>query len=142
MALSIIRFDMRAAGLDPKGAQRLYAAALEMGEWADARGSTCWCCPSTTARPDGYLPSPLVMAGGDGGPHHHIPLWVSALLLPLHDPMRLAEDIAVLDLISGGRLRRYRAGLPPGRVRPARQEWTRRGKLLDEPSTCSSRRGR
>ena len=38
MALSIIRFDMRAPGLDPKASQQLYAAALEMGEWADARG--------------------------------------------------------------------------------------------------------
>jgi len=102
MALSIIRFDMRAAGLDPKEAQRLYGAALEMGEWADARGFDMLTLSEHHGSPDGYLPSPLVLAGAMAARTSKVALWISALLLPLHDPIRLAEDMAVIDLISGG----------------------------------------
>jgi alkanesulfonate monooxygenase SsuD/methylene tetrahydromethanopterin reductase-like flavin-dependent oxidoreductase (luciferase family) len=33
-----------------------------------------------------------------------IRLTTSVIILPFHDPLRLAEDIAVLDIISGGRV--------------------------------------
>jgi alkanesulfonate monooxygenase SsuD/methylene tetrahydromethanopterin reductase-like flavin-dependent oxidoreductase (luciferase family) len=33
-----------------------------------------------------------------------VPIQVAALLLPLHDPIELAEQMAVLDLLSGGRV--------------------------------------
>src|SRR3954470_1050737 len=104
MALSIIRFDMRPTALEPKEAQRLYEAALEMGEWADARGFDMLTLSEHHASPDGYLPSPLVLGGAMAARTKQIALWISALLLPLHDPIRLAEDLAVLDLISGGRV--------------------------------------
>jgi alkanesulfonate monooxygenase SsuD/methylene tetrahydromethanopterin reductase-like flavin-dependent oxidoreductase (luciferase family) len=62
-----------------------------------------------------------------------IALWISALLLPLHDPIRLAEDMAVLDLISGGRLSIVTGlGYRPVEYDLFGKEWTRRGKLLDE----------
>jgi len=133
MALSIIRFDMRATALEPKEAQRLYAAALEMGEWADARGFDMLTLSEHHGSPDGYLPSPLVLAGAMAARTSRIALWISALLLPLHDPIRLAEDMAVLDLISGGRLSIVTGlGYRPVEYELFGKEWTRRGKLLDE----------
>jgi alkanesulfonate monooxygenase SsuD/methylene tetrahydromethanopterin reductase-like flavin-dependent oxidoreductase (luciferase family) len=54
--------------------------------------------------PDGYLPSPLVLAGAVAGRTRRAHIMVAALILPLHDILRLAEDLAVLDLASGGRV--------------------------------------
>ena len=133
MALSIIRFDMRAPGLEPQESQGLYAAALEMGEWADARGFDMLTLSEHHASPDGYLPSPLVLAGAMAARTKRIALWISALLLPLHDPIRLAEDLAVLDLISGGRVSMVTGlGYRPIEYELFGRDWKRRGKLLDE----------
>src|SRR3954451_5305019 len=133
MAFSIVRFDMRAPGLEPGEAAKLYEAALEMGEWADQRGFDMLTLSEHHASPDGYLPSPLVLGGAMAGRTKRIPLWISALLLPLHDPIRLAEDMAVLDLISGGRLSIVTGlGYRPVEYELFGKEWTRRGKLLDE----------
>jgi alkanesulfonate monooxygenase SsuD/methylene tetrahydromethanopterin reductase-like flavin-dependent oxidoreductase (luciferase family) len=52
---------------------------------------------------------------------------------PLHDPLRLAEDIAVLDLLSGGRLVTVAGiGYRPEEYALFDVEWKRRGRLQDE----------
>jgi alkanesulfonate monooxygenase SsuD/methylene tetrahydromethanopterin reductase-like flavin-dependent oxidoreductase (luciferase family) len=56
-----------------------------------------------------------------------------ALLLPLHDPLRLAEDIAVLDLASGGRLTVVGGlGYRPEEYAAHGKSWAERGRLMDE----------
>jgi probable F420-dependent oxidoreductase len=64
-------------------------------------------------QPDGHNPSPLMVLAAVAGVTSRITLGTNILLLPLYNPVKLAEDIAVLDNISGGRLT---VGVAPGYI--------------------------
>ena len=61
--------------------------------------------PSTTPPTTDTCRPPVGLASAVASATKVIQLRLAAILLPLYDPLRLAEDLAVLDLISGGRLR-------------------------------------
>lgn len=52
----------------------------------------------------GLLPSPLIATSYLAAKTEKIRLGTGLLLLPLHDPVRVAEDTACMDVVSGGRL--------------------------------------
>ena len=106
----MLRFDMRAPTDGPAAIGDLYDAALEMSVWAERHGALSVVVSEHHASPDGYLPAPLVLAAAIAARTQTVPILVAALLVPLHDPVRLAEDMAVLDAISHGRVA-YVAGL-------------------------------
>ena len=99
----LLRYDMRAPafGATPPA---LYAAALEQAAFGDAHGFDSVQLSEHHGSDDGYLPAPLVLAAAIAGRTQRIRLEIAALILPLHDPLRVAEDVAVLDLASGGRV--------------------------------------
>lgn len=98
-----LRFDMRApASGAPIG--ELYQAAIEMSEWAEQSGALTLVVSEHHASPDGYLPAPIVLASAIAARTRQIPIQIAALLVPLHDPIELAEQLAVLDIVSGGRI--------------------------------------
>jgi alkanesulfonate monooxygenase SsuD/methylene tetrahydromethanopterin reductase-like flavin-dependent oxidoreductase (luciferase family) len=98
----LMRFDMRAP--DAARTSELYAAAIEMSEWAETRGAAVVVLSEHHASPDGYLPSPLVLASAIAARTSSVPIMIAAALLPMYDPVRLAEDMCVLDHISNGRV--------------------------------------
>jgi alkanesulfonate monooxygenase SsuD/methylene tetrahydromethanopterin reductase-like flavin-dependent oxidoreductase (luciferase family) len=82
---------------------------------------------------DGYMPAPLTFAGAVVGRTTRLPLTIAALLLPLHDPVRIAEQLAVLDLASGGRVTTVLgAGYRPEEFEMAGVDRATRGRLLEE----------
>ncbi len=53
---------------------------------------------------DGYLPNPLLVAGLVGMRTQRMKVGTCVLLLPLHHPVHVAEDCAIIDLATKGRL--------------------------------------
>ena len=99
----VISYDMRAPDFGAP-ARELYAAALDQVQWADDLGFDCVGLGEHHCASDGYNPSPLVLACAMGGRTRNIRLRTSVLLAPLYDPIKLAEDAAVTQLATGGRL--------------------------------------
>ena len=104
MALAVVRFDLRRSPSSTVDHPTLYSTALEMAAYADEHGYDMLGLSEHHGDPGGYLASPLVVAGAFAGCTSRMPMIISALLIPMHDPIRLAEDIAALDLVSGGRV--------------------------------------
>ncbi len=104
MAFFGMRFDFRNPPFAHTTMTERYGAGLDMAQWADERGFLLFVLSEHHASPDGYLPSPLVMAAAVAARTRSMRIMVSAIVAPLHDPLHLAEDAAVVDLISGGRL--------------------------------------
>jgi probable F420-dependent oxidoreductase len=53
---------------------------------------------------DGFLPSPLIVATAVAAQTRRLNVGTSVILLPLHHPVHLAEDVITLDLVSKGRV--------------------------------------
>jgi len=98
-----LRFDMRAPAIGAPAAD-LYSAALEMAAWAESRGAVNVTVCEHHASDDGYCPSPMVLATALAARTTTLRITVAVVVLPLYDPIRLAEEMAVLDQISRGRV--------------------------------------
>lgn len=99
-----LAFDMRAPAQGAP-AEELYRAATEQAAWADQVGFDNVQLMEHHASNDGYLPSPIVLGAAIAAVTRVLRVNLSLLILPLYDALRVAEDLAVLDLISSGRMR-------------------------------------
>ncbi|NEK58427.1 LLM class flavin-dependent oxidoreductase [Geodermatophilus sabuli] len=81
-----------------------YGDAVLLARAAEDAGFDAFWVSEHHGMPDGYLPSPLVLLGALAAATDRLTLGSGVALAPLHHPLRLAEDAAVLDHLSGGRL--------------------------------------
>ncbi len=104
MARFELRYDLRnPPGSDIDVADR-YEAAIEQIVWAEQHGFRAVTLSEHHGTTDGYLPSPLVFAAAVAARTERIAIRVAALIAAFHDPLRVAEDAAVVDQLSRGRL--------------------------------------
>jgi alkanesulfonate monooxygenase SsuD/methylene tetrahydromethanopterin reductase-like flavin-dependent oxidoreductase (luciferase family) len=104
MPLFNLRYDLRCPPFAKADSAELMRTAIEQCEWADRLGFASVNLSEHHGSPDGYLPSPLVLGAGIAARTRNLRLVLGAMIVPLHDPLRLAEDIAVLDVLSNGRV--------------------------------------
>lgn len=95
-------------GQVPAGSERSFAQeyreTIELVRLAEAVGFDSAWVSEHHGSSDGYLPSMLPMLAAFAEATSHVRLGTGLLLTPFHDPLRLAEDAAVVDQISEGRL--------------------------------------
>ncbi|MFJ9538735.1 LLM class flavin-dependent oxidoreductase [Streptomyces sp. NPDC101225] len=133
MPVTVVRFNLVEPDATPASLGARYRAALDMAAYADAHGITTVQTEEHHGVANNWLPSPFAFAGAVFGATSRVAVTVSAVIGPLHDPLRLAEEIAVLDLIGGGRLVTVAGiGYRPEEYALFGVEWKRRGRLQDE----------
>lgn len=89
----------------------LYAETLDQIAWVDGLGFDSVWLSEHHVTDEGYLPSIFPLLAAIAQRTERVRLGTAVLLTPLHHPLRLAEDAAVVDILSGGRLD---LGLAPG----------------------------
>jgi alkanesulfonate monooxygenase SsuD/methylene tetrahydromethanopterin reductase-like flavin-dependent oxidoreductase (luciferase family) len=99
----ILRFDMRVPDWAGPAAAH-YSAVSDMCEWAETRGAALTVLSEHHGASDGHLPTPLILASAVAARTQEMAILLAAVPLPLWDPVRLAEEMSVLDLISRGRV--------------------------------------
>lgn len=83
---------------------RLYGFTLEMCEEAEHLGIDSLWVTEHHGFDDGYLPQPLTMLAAMAARTNRVRLGTGIVIAPLHAPVELAEQAAIVDIISGGRL--------------------------------------
>jgi alkanesulfonate monooxygenase SsuD/methylene tetrahydromethanopterin reductase-like flavin-dependent oxidoreductase (luciferase family) len=102
-----IRFGLWYDFRNPPGSKmsykKLYEDILSQIEWIEELGYEYVWLTEHHFTEDGYSPSILPIAAAIASRTKKIRIATGIALLPLHDPIRLAEDGATVDIISGGR---------------------------------------
>ena len=81
-----------------------YADVMAQVQLADQLGyDMAWLAELHFARSFSVMPAPLLMASALSQTTERIMLGTAVNLLPLHHPLRIAEEVATLDVLSGGR---------------------------------------
>src|SRR5712672_4674924 len=96
-------YDFRNPARWRQPADRLYREILDQIAWGENNGfDDVWLSEHHFIE-DGYLPSILPVAAAIAARTKRIRIVSGVLLVPFQNPVRLAEDIATVDVISGGR---------------------------------------
>lgn len=118
--------------LDDVPAQQRYRLATEQIIKAEQLGfDSAWVAQHHFHADEGGLPSPLVFLAQVAVRTRHIRLGTGVITLPMEEPLRVAEDTAVLDLLSEGRLEvGVGSGGTPSSFAAFGHDSTKRGEIL------------
>ena len=126
-----MRFDMRAPDFGA-AATELYEAAVDMCAWAETRGCLAAVICEHHGSPDGYLPTPMILASAIAARTKQL-MMTLIVILPFYEPVRLAEEIAVLDILSKGRASYvFGLGYRPEEFEHFGLDLRARGRMADE----------
>jgi alkanesulfonate monooxygenase SsuD/methylene tetrahydromethanopterin reductase-like flavin-dependent oxidoreductase (luciferase family) len=127
----ILRLNLSGSGCDESESER-YRGALELAELADRGGFAVVNVEEHHDAAIGWLPSPLIMAALIVARTQRVTVRACALLVNLYDPIRLAEDIAILDVASRGRfVFVIGQGYRPSEYHALDRDWERRGEAIE-----------
>ncbi|MGB6209787.1 LLM class flavin-dependent oxidoreductase [Mycobacterium sp.] len=104
MMLTVLRFNFASPHGEPRKQSELIRAALELAQWGESRGITTVSVDEHHATGHGWSCNPIMAAGMFLAQTSTLIASVDCALGPLWSPVRLAEDIALVDNMSRGRL--------------------------------------
>ena len=99
-----VYFDLRNAPPWRQDPARLYGFTLELCEEAERLGAHSVWLSEHHLFDDGYLPQPLTFAAAVAARTTRVRIGTAVLLAPLHSAAEIAEQVAVVDLVSNGRV--------------------------------------
>ena len=82
----------------------VYANALEQARLADELGFDYVVLAEHHFSSYGFNPNPLLLVPAIAAQTSHIRIATAVVVLPLRDPLQVAEDIAMLDVLTNGRI--------------------------------------
>lgn len=99
-----MRFDLRVPPFVETTFAAQHGAMLEMVSWADRVGFDTITLSEHHGDPAGFTSAPLTLAAAILARTESVKVTIAAALVPLHDPVRLAEQIATIDNLAPNRL--------------------------------------
>jgi alkanesulfonate monooxygenase SsuD/methylene tetrahydromethanopterin reductase-like flavin-dependent oxidoreductase (luciferase family) len=99
-----VYFDLRNPPEWRQDPRRLYAFTLEMCEEAERLGAASVWLSEHHCFDDGYLPQPLTFAAAVAARTTRVRIGTAVLLAPLRPAVQIAEEVAIVDILSGGRV--------------------------------------
>jgi alkanesulfonate monooxygenase SsuD/methylene tetrahydromethanopterin reductase-like flavin-dependent oxidoreductase (luciferase family) len=104
MPMSILRFNFAAPRDNPAARRDRIQAALELASWSETRGVNAISIDEHHQSGHGWSCNPILTAAVFLSRTTKLIASVDCTLGPLWHPVRLAEDIALVDTLGGGRL--------------------------------------
>ena len=132
MLLTVLRFNFASPQGQPRTQSELLRAALELAQWGESRGITTISVDEHHTTGHGWSCNPIMTTAMFLARTSTLIASVDCALGPLWNPVRLAEDIALVDNMSQGRLHTT-VGLGYRTVEydELGVDFSQRGKLMD-----------
>jgi probable F420-dependent oxidoreductase len=127
------QFTLQIPPWDSRDHTQLYADTLALAKIAEDAGFDSFWLAEHHGASDGYIPGLLPFLSAVAASTTRLEVGTAVMLAPFHDPLSVAEDAAVVDNISGGRLNLgLGLGWNPEEYRMFGVDTKGRGKRLEE----------